>query len=303
MTEPNHLKYFKRSSLFSIEDFPLFVNRDNLVEKDWHEHDFFELVLVGGGYGEQQLSSKKSFGIIQGDVFAVPVKQPHRYIRHRDMYIYNVLFDFSLFQELELAELMQITSVKTLFQSAEYKLHLPMFVRMSAEKLLRQMMSELVLRPLAFRLNIKAMLIEFLVLLGREKARGYQTLSNNQQAIHRVLVFLEEHFAEKISLQDISHYACMNKNYFCKSFHAETGTTPWNYLVQLRLEHVKKLLSETNLSICEIALKSGFCDQSYMARIFKTHEGISPNKFRNSYQESQLILAHDLHQEIKENRC
>jgi len=91
---------------------------------------------------------------------------------------------------------------------------------------------------------------------------------------------MEEHLTEPLTLKKLASHAGLSLTYFCEQFKIVTGMSPWDYLTHLRLEKVKAFLSSTNLPISEIAFKSGFCDNSYLAKTFKIHEGISPRDFR-----------------------
>ena len=75
-------------------------------------------------------------------------------------------------------------------------------------------------------------------------------------------------------------------DYFRRCFKKETGTTPIAYLIELRIEYAKKLLvqkSDSRISIAEIAYLSGFYDQHYFSRLFKSKVGCTPQDFVMKY--------------------
>lgn len=278
------MEYFKKEWLFSIRDFPIFINSD-LPQKNtsWHTHDFFELVLVARGHGEHRLSEEFSYGIMQGDVFAISPGKVHCYTNINNMQLYNILFEPELLGS-EWEELLEMPIIRSLHNSPLHKFHLPMFTRSAAEILLRRIIGEFSMQPPLFKINIKALFLEFLILLGRAQVKEVHNFDCRQEAIHRAIIYMEQNLMKKLTLGDISKCANLNKNYFCECFRQETGTSPWNYLVQLRIEQVKKLLSETDLPLCEIAQRSGFCDQSYMSRAFRKIEHMTPHNFRIAFR-------------------
>ena len=71
-----------------------------------------------------------------------------------------------------------------------------------------------------------------------------------------------------------------NPDYFRRSFVAELGMTSLEYLTKLRIEEAEKLLSQTFLPICEVAIQCGFSDSFYFSRRFKQLTGSTPREYR-----------------------
>ena len=174
--------------------------------------------------------------------------------------------------------------------SMSHKYHLKTNERVAAENLLREIASELSARGVGFRIRGRALLLEFLVLVARSEERGWHHVDYRLEAIHKAVIFMEQHLDEHLTLQDISRSAGLGKHYFREFFQLETGYSPWSYLLMLRLERAKKLLKESDLPILEVALKAGFCDQSYMARAFRRQEGITPRAYRMQFRRFQEIF-------------
>ena len=94
------------------------------------------------------------------------------------------------------------------------------------------------------------------------------------------LQYINKHYAQDISLEDISVAAHMSKYYFCRQFHEATGATALEYLNNVRLTKVHNLLLNTKMTIDDIAVKTGFSSASTLGRAFKRVYGSSPGKFR-----------------------
>lgn len=102
--------------------------------------------------------------------------------------------------------------------------------------------------------------------------------------IDRAIEYLHEHFDRKISVETMAKTAGMSKSHFTRTFRAETGETPLDYLTRLRLERAKKLLLAGDKSITEIAYECGFSSQAYFATCFRQRFGTAPSAYRVARQ-------------------
>lgn len=99
--------------------------------------------------------------------------------------------------------------------------------------------------------------------------------------MRNVFDFTIENANEKITLDDVANVANMTKNAFCKYFRKRTNKTYISFLTELRIENACKLLNaDKDLSINEIAYKSGFNNISNFNRQFKMIKSMAPNTFR-----------------------
>ena len=103
-----------------------------------------------------------------------------------------------------------------------------------------------------------------------------------QGRIERAIAFMEEHYDEDISLDQIAHAAYLNPYHFCRSFKKHLGTTSCKYLSALRIGKAKGLLVETELSVTEICFMTGFNNLTHFERVFKGLEGMTPSAYRRS---------------------
>jgi transcriptional regulator of acetoin/glycerol metabolism len=96
----------------------------------------------------------------------------------------------------------------------------------------------------------------------------------------RVCDYIEGHLDEKIRLDGLATLAGLSTDHFARAFHQSVGVPPHAYLLQRRLEHVEQMLRETRAPLSEIALATGFSDQSHLARHFRRWAGMSPRQVR-----------------------
>ena len=95
------------------------------------------------------------------------------------------------------------------------------------------------------------------------------------------LHFIEQHYAEDISLEDVAGQVGLSKYYFTRSFKRHTGQTFCEYLNALRISTAEKLLKETSLSISSICKSCGYSCISSFNRTFRRYKGYTPSEYRN----------------------
>ena len=110
---------------------------------------------------------------------------------------------------------------------------------------------------------------------------GPQTVSGNRQCAF-VRRYIDLHFKEPLTLEQLSGEAHMNKYYLSHAFKQEYGVSPINYMISRRIEESKYLLAETDLSLSHIAQLLGFSSLSYFSQVFRRTQDISPMEYRQS---------------------
>ncbi len=103
-----------------------------------------------------------------------------------------------------------------------------------------------------------------------------------QRGIDAAMSYIRKHYAEKLDVCELSRIANMSESYFAHQFKKKVGTSPYDYILRIRLSHAKEMLKNTSMSICDIAYHTGFASESNFISYFKTREGLSPLKFRNT---------------------
>jgi AraC-like DNA-binding protein/ligand-binding sensor protein len=99
-------------------------------------------------------------------------------------------------------------------------------------------------------------------------------------ALRKAERYIWENYTRKICLQEVADASGLSAPYFSTIFKEEMGENLSNYLNRLRVEKASTMLTETTLSLNEIAGDCGFEDQSWFSKIFKAYAGISPGKYR-----------------------
>lgn len=105
---------------------------------------------------------------------------------------------------------------------------------------------------------------------------------HHANVICRSIQYLNTHYQEKITLEDVARRAYLSPTYFSRVFKEEIGESFTAYLNRIRIEHSKELLRHKNIRLTDIALLVGFEEQSYFTKVFKKIVGVPPIQYRNS---------------------
>jgi AraC-like DNA-binding protein len=100
-------------------------------------------------------------------------------------------------------------------------------------------------------------------------------------ALRRAERFIRENYTRKISLRETAEISGLSAPYFSTIFREEMGENFSTYINRLRVEKAALMMRETGMILNEIAEACGFEDQSWFSKIFKSHTGMSPGKYRD----------------------
>lgn len=96
---------------------------------------------------------------------------------------------------------------------------------------------------------------------------------------HRIIAYMNEHIAEKITLDDLAKSNYISVSTLKRAFAQQTGCSIIAYLTDLRIEKAKELLQIQNYSISTVAEKTGFASVHYFSSVFKRHTGLTPRQY------------------------
>lgn len=108
--------------------------------------------------------------------------------------------------------------------------------------------------------------------------------------IQAVLQYINRHYAEPLTTQQIARDTMLSKYYLCHLFREHTGMTLMQYLNEQRLAAARKLLIQTDHPILEIAQDCGFTTAAHFCAFFHKQEGLSPREFRKKHRFPNLII-------------
>ena len=112
----------------------------------------------------------------------------------------------------------------------------------------------------------------------------YTRISNDatrSKTFKPLLEFIKENYMKQITLVEMAQISNMSASHFSLTFHEFFGQTPIDFLNSYRVEHACMLLSNSELSITEVAYQCGFNDSSYFVKVFKKYKNITPKRYRS----------------------
>lgn len=135
-----------------------------------------------------------------------------------------------------------------------------------------------------YELAVKDCIYHILVLMMRHHIESIANVSNEKKQpsifndLQYVLEFVDKHYNQELSLDEIATMANMNKYHFCRIFKKTTGKSLTEYVNYIRINTAVELLKEGNMNISEISNYVGFNDSNYFSRVFKKYKNIAPTK-------------------------
>ena len=123
----------------------------------------------------------------------------------------------------------------------------------------------------------------WLLLLEEIQNLDEKSISSNplhQERLLTMLSYIHENYARKLTLEEIAQSASVSKRECLRCFQNGVHESPFEYLINYRIERAKKLLESTDISVTEIALETGFSNGAYFSKIFRRECGQTPGSYR-----------------------
>lgn len=127
----------------------------------------------------------------------------------------------------------------------------------------------------------------------------YITYSNKLRLPERDLAeltmkYIHRNFSQRLTIKDLCVYFHCSKSTLINSFEQRYHITVNKYITKLRLEQAMMLLAKSNTTICDIALRCGFADQSYFSKVFQKEMGMTPSAYRVAADKGLQKLSADV---------
>lgn len=241
-----------------------------------HEHDEVQLVVGHSTCGTEASwhrgNAKQGRHLMKpGDVAVIPSGQPHRFRLSSNTLVSTVYFERAVVEE----------ALATISGDAQREIRPGYGI---SDPLLRELVVGLSTETMGGFRNGRSFAETLEEALLHRIVAGPQPLAVHGPDLSRgrlshVLDYIEAHFIEDISLDDLAALAAMSRFHFARRFKQVTGVSPHRYITMRRIEEAKRLL-KTDLPIATLALALGFADQSHFSTRFKAFVGMTPSAFR-----------------------
>ena len=249
-----------------------------------HWHDEFEIIYVRSGFLAVSISGESYIGKT-GDAFVVSPGNLHlmgsqtgtvdyytflfplKYISFRT----DDMLDEKLLEPLNSGHLMICPRVKdTAKELCEQLIEIYEAKKDESES------------KITTQVRTKIILLQFILEMWK-KGFVIENDTSGRNIVEKEMVsYIQQNFTGKISLKEFGEQFHLSEKYISRYFKEHFHITLSQYITYLRLENAKQLLQDTDLSVTETAMQSGYQNVSYFIRSFKKSYGISPLKYRNS---------------------
>lgn len=274
---------------FDIPDFPLSIKHNyipayaciNDISIHWHEEIEITYVFEGSVY--HQLNGKR-VKLTAGEAIFINSKQLHLIQSdNQDCVLYCLIFHPML---LSASNYLAKKYVLPIIENGTLDYF---FLKENDEK--QKQILDAIVRIKELEddpcFEIKAMSVLHDLWLGLyevlPRTKENEVIVNEDlHKVQKMLSLIHRSYSDNISLEDICMAGAVGKTKGTQIFTQYLNMTPVEYLVNYRLEVAAKQLVETNKSVTDIALESGFSDSSYFARAFRKGMGMSPLEYREN---------------------
>jgi len=135
----------------------------------------------------------------------------------------------------------------------------------------------------AIYLQVQSIINTIIGILIQESGYDMIRQGKTESRLIPAIEYINQQYKTVITLKGLADMCYLSENYFHKLFKTTFKVTPYNYVLQLRMDEAVRLLGNTNMSIKEMAEGLGYKDVAYFTRTFSKYYGTSPAKFRSSF--------------------
>lgn len=261
------------------------LDHGNSNPDTFHWHSYFEITYVKKGRGNYFVNGQE-YTMDEGDIIIFNNVEPHGWkLLAEDMHLVVMVFSPEF-----VAEKLSVFDSEYLKPFVErgsnFKNRIGKEEPVSHEirKSIREIYQEWEERKEGYPLMIKANVLRILTMLIRayqDEDKSGEMLNEKKNAmkrLERAFAYIDAHYCDKITLDEVAASAYMSSNYFSSYFRKVANISFSDYVTRLRIMHARELLRDTDKSVMEIAMECGFNNISNFYRLYKKHVGKPPRE-------------------------
>lgn len=271
------------------EGFPVAVYEDNFAYFEqgyicWHWHEELQFSVVKQENIEFSVAGK-AFVLQPGDAVFINSQALHQIRPCSPLHgaIYSYIFKASFLEHDALSEIYQ-EYIWPILKNRELYIVFMKDKDRECLELLSEIRSAYIDKQFGYQLRIKSLFGELWRRMA-EKNREQPGIPSprEERDIRRVkeaIAYIDQNYGEKLTLEELSGHVHISKSELCRCFGRVLHTTPMEYLIQYRIQKAAGLLSDTEETVTQIAVMTGFDSAGHMGRFFRKYIGSSPGAFR-----------------------
>ena len=106
---------------------------------------------------------------------------------------------------------------------------------------------------------------------------------SSDYSVARAQHYMEQHYMDNITVEKLANLGYMSKTSFNRHFKKETGVTPIEYLIEVRIKMAKLMLKRKENQVTDIAMRCGFGSSAHFSSCFQKNVGLTPSEYRDKY--------------------
>ncbi|MGN0154207.1 MAG: AraC family transcriptional regulator [Lachnospiraceae bacterium] len=256
------------------------------VERHWHH--YIEILYIVHGSYEFEINLQ-NYTLKAGDICILNTGDLHQIQGNSARAVHDVVLFDPCILEFAYGDECQEDCVQPLMEQlflmpAIYR-HGEKENRLISPKV-QELMQAAIERKEGWYFRSKLLILELILQIYQEgwmlPTESVQSSAERRKIQHykSVISYMEEHYSQRITLQDLADTIPCNSQYLCRFFKEIAGISPIQYLINLRVNRACYLLEHTSKSILDVALECGFENVSYFIRKFKELKGCTPKEYR-----------------------
>lgn len=272
MKNENMPKRYEENKFDSFDGF--YVTKHTVTRSKLHWHDFFEFELIISGNGVSIINGVEKI-VNRGKLIFLTPSDFHETIanQYEDLSIINVHFNNMFISEKLMIDLQN-------FSTKIMEFDLDTFLDLEREFI--KLLNEYNVYPFIKKELIKNYIDRIILIIFKSYYNKEINSNSISKDIELALDYIENHFRENITLQNVADLCNFTPSYFSVKFRKKFGETFQNYLLRKRLYMAEKLIKSTDLAIEQICYESGFQCPIYFTRAFKKQYKITPSKMKKN---------------------
>lgn len=274
-------QHFDPRQTMQCQDFEIFHYREPMTEEvEVHHHDFYEVYLFLSGEAKYWVEGRL-LQLQPGDLLLINPLELHRPLpkSHSSVYERIVLWMNKAYLESLSASVSLTRCFDSTLPTHTNLLRPTLADRSDIIARMNDLVRECYGNDYGNRLCATGILLQFLVELNRMSLASASPLDKREsqsQLISEVLAYINEHYNEDLSLENLASHFFVSKYHLSHEFTRNVGVGVYRYIILKRLLHAKQMLTD-GMPPGEVYRKCGFGDYTAFFRAFKAEYGISPS--------------------------